>query len=137
MTAAVKPDGNLVVAVLYVSTSPYFDVSKITIVALLPFLILLTSILPLTMFHAHQCIPPLLQRILYRSMCMLTILATRHWILLVVCEEEGFHSLLMNNHGFSKCPVRFISPLPSEICLDVTSISIWLSIPVVGSYSPS
>ena len=58
---------------------------------------------------------------------MLTTLATRYWILLVVSEDEVSHSLIMNNHGFFRFPVRFVSPLPSEISLDVTSFFIWVS----------
>ena len=61
MTAALRPDRNVLFAVLDVSTSRYFDVSCIPIVALLLCLIVLTSVTPLTMFHAQQCIPPLLQ----------------------------------------------------------------------------
>lgn len=62
---------------------------------------------------------------------MLTILATRSWILLVVSEDGVSHSSLMNNYGFSGCLVGIVSSLASEISADVTSLFIWVSIPVV------
>ena len=102
MTAALRPDRDILFAVLDVSTSRYFDVSCIPIVALLLCLIVLTSVslpynVPRTTMHTT-----ITSRLLYRNKRMLTMLATGDWILLVVIEEEVSHSLLMNNYGVSR-----------------------------------
>ena len=92
------------------------------IVALLLVLIVLTSILSPHNVRRTTMHTAVTSRLLYRNISMLTILATRYWILLVVCKKKVSHSLLMNNYGVSRCPVTFVSPLPFQISLDVTSI---------------